>query len=49
MLRGKEYSQSTQKYHARSFRVLRERYEKAEEKAALDPILEEAGCLQWLQ
>lgn len=49
MLRDKEYSQGTQKYHARSFRVLRERYAKVEEKTALDPILEEAGCLQWLQ
>ena len=49
MMRGKEYSQGTQKYHARSFRVLRERYAKVEAKAALDPILEEVGCLQWLQ
>ncbi len=48
-MRGKEYSQGTQKYHARSFRVLRERYAKVEEQAALDPILEEAGCLPWLQ
>ncbi len=49
MLRSTEYSQGTQKYHARSFRVLRERYAKVEEKAALDSILEEAGCLPWLQ
>ena len=48
-LLGKEYSQGTQKYHARSFGVLRERYAKVENKAALDPILEEAGCLQYLQ
>ena len=49
MLRSTEYSQGTQKYHARSFRVLRERYAKVEEKAALASILEEAGCLPWLQ
>ena len=49
MLRSTEYSQGTQKYHARSFRVLRERYAKVEEKAALDSILEAAGCLPWLQ
>lgn len=48
MLRGKEYAQGTQKYHARSLDVLRERY-KVAEKAALDPILEAADCLQWLQ
>ena len=49
MLRGREYAQGTQKYHARSLGVLRERYAKIAQKTALDPILEAADCLQWLQ
>ena len=37
--------QKPQKYHARSLAMLRAKYAEAADKAALDPILEEAGCL----
>ncbi|MGE4096083.1 MAG: glutathione S-transferase family protein [Candidatus Binatia bacterium] len=49
MLRGKPYAQGTQKYHARSFGVLRERYAQVSNRPALDAILAEADCLRWLQ
>ncbi len=42
------WTQKPQKYHARSLRVLRERYAAVEDKRALDPLLERAGCLRWL-
>jgi glutathione S-transferase len=42
------WTQKPQKYHARSLRALRERYAAVVDKAALDPILEKAGCLRWL-
>ena len=49
MLRGAEYHQAPQKYHARSFGVLRQRYADVADKTALDPILEAADCLRWLR
>lgn len=48
-LRGAEYRQTPQKYHARSFGVLRQRYANVADKTALDPILEAADCLRWLR
>ncbi len=42
------WTQKPQKYHARSLRVLRERYAAVEDKRALDPLLERTGCLRWL-
>ena len=47
-LGGATYTQKPQKYHARSLKVLRERYAAVADKAALDPILEKAGCLAYL-
>ena len=47
-LDGKPYTQETQKYHARSLAVLRARYSGVTDKARLDAILQEAGCLRWL-
>lgn len=48
-LAGDSYTQGPQKYHARSLKVLRERYAAVTDKAALEPILEEAGCLPYLR
>jgi glutathione S-transferase len=48
-LSGEPFTQTTQKYHAKSLRVLRERYAAVADKAALDPILTRADCLRWLQ
>ncbi len=47
-LGGQAYVQQAQKYHARSLQVLRQRYAAVNDKAALDPILEAAGCLAYL-
>lgn len=48
---GRTFSQQPQKYHARSLKALKEKYAAvpAEERARLDAILEEAGCLSWLK
>src|SRR5262249_7781997 len=46
-LGGKPFTQETQKYHAKSLGALRARYAAADH-AALDPILERAGCRTWL-
>ena len=40
------WTQKPQKYHARSLQMLRAKYAAATDKAALDPILESAGCLR---
>jgi glutathione S-transferase len=40
------WTQKPQKYHARSLAMLRARYAAAADKAALDPVLQAAGCLQ---
>jgi glutathione S-transferase len=41
--------QKPQKYHARSLSMLRAKYAAAPDKAALDPVLESAGCLPGLR
>jgi hypothetical protein len=41
--------QKPQKYHARSLAMLRTKYAAVAEKTALDPVLEEAGCLAGLR
>jgi len=48
-LRGKPFTQETQKYHAKSLTALKARYAAVTDKSALDPILEETGCLEWLK
>ncbi len=47
-LDGDSYAQQPQKYHAKSLSVIREKYAALADKSALDPILEKAGCLEWL-
>ncbi len=48
-LDGQAWNQKPQKYHARSLKVLRARYAAVTDKSALEPILDRAGCLTWLQ
>ena len=48
-VRGKPFTQETQKYHAKSLAALKARYAAVADKSRLDPILQEAGCLEWLQ
>ena len=48
-IRTGTWTQKPQKYHARSLGKLREKYAAVADKAALDPILEQAGCLSALQ
>jgi glutathione S-transferase len=48
-LGDKIWTQKPQKYHARSLGMLRARYAAAPDKAALDPVLEAAGCLAGLR
>jgi glutathione S-transferase len=48
-LGDKIWTQKPQKYHARSLSMLRAKYGDAAGKAALDPVLEEAGCLAGLR
>ncbi len=47
-LNGDAYSQSSMRYHAKSLNDLKERYKAVTDKSALDPILEETGCLSYL-
>lgn len=47
-LGGTAFSQETQKYHAKSLAALRARYAAVTDRTAIDPILEQAGCLRWL-
>ncbi len=47
-IEGRPFSQSTQKYHARSLAVLCARYAAVSDKSELDPILKKADCLGWL-
>ena len=47
-LGGSTWTQKPQKYHTRSLVALRKRYAAVTDRAALDPVLEEAGCLRWL-
>lgn len=44
-LGDKVWTQKPQKYHARSLGMLRAKYAAVTDKAALDPVLESAGCL----
>ncbi len=48
-LGGRTWAQKPQKYHAKSLGVLREKYAAATDKAAIDPVLELAGCLEALR
>ena len=48
-LGDKIWTQKPQKYHARSLGMLRARYGGVADKAALDPVLEAAGCLAGLR
>lgn len=48
-LDGKPFTQETQKYHAKSLQLLRQRYAQVTDKGRLDPILREACCYDWLQ
>lgn len=48
-LGGRPFRQQTQKYHARSLGVLRQRYADVVDRSALDPVLERSGCLPWLR
>jgi glutathione S-transferase len=43
------WTQKPQKYHARSLGMLRAKYAAIADKAALDPVLEAAGCLATLR
>jgi hypothetical protein len=43
------WTQKPQKYHARSLGMLRAKYAGVADKAALDPVLEDAGCLAGLR
>ncbi len=43
------WTQKPQKYHARSIKALRARYEATADKTDLDPILEQTGCLKVLR
>ena len=48
-LSGDRWVQKPQRYHARSLRVLREKYARLGENADLAQVLEAAGCLNWLR
>jgi glutathione S-transferase len=48
-LEGKPFSQETQKYHAKSLNLLRQRYAHIADRSRLDPILRATNCFAWLQ
>ena len=48
-LGDKVWTQKPQKYHARSLAVLRAKYADVADKDALDPVLQQAGCLAGLR
>jgi hypothetical protein len=48
-LRDKVWVQKPQRYHARSLAMLRAKYAAVPDKAALDEILRNAGCLAGLR
>jgi glutathione S-transferase len=48
-LDGERWTQKPQKYHARSLGMLRAKYAAAPDKAELDAVLQEAGCLRGLR
>ncbi|HBC52843.1 MAG TPA: glutathione S-transferase family protein, partial [Alphaproteobacteria bacterium] len=47
-LEGKPFTQTAQKYHARSLGILRERYAGLSGNQLLDTVLAKAGCQQFL-
>ncbi len=47
-LDGRTWTQKPVKYQAKSLGVIREKYAAVVDKTALDPVLEETGCLRWL-
>ena len=47
-LGGKPWRQRPQRYHAKSLAALRARYASVPDRSDLDPILERANCLRWL-
>jgi glutathione S-transferase len=49
MLGDHVWTQKPQKYHARSLGMLRAKYAAVSDKAALDPVLDAAGCLAGLR
>jgi glutathione S-transferase len=49
LLGDKVWTQKPQKYHARSLGMLRAKYAAVPDKAALDPVLDAAGCLAGLR
>ena len=48
-LRGKPFTQETQRYHAKSLAALKARYAAVADRSALDPILQSTGCADWLR
>jgi glutathione S-transferase len=48
-LRGRPFSQETQRYHAKSLGALRARYAGLVDRSALDPVLRATGCFEALQ
>ena len=48
-LNGRTWTQKPQKYHAKSFQALRDKYAAVADTSSLNPILERAGCLTGLQ
>jgi glutathione S-transferase len=48
-LAGKTFAQEPQKYHAKSLKVIRDKYAAVADKSDLDPVLDAAGCLSALQ
>ncbi len=48
-LDGGPFTQEAQKYHAKSLAALRARYAAVTDRRALDPILDQTGCLVWLR
>ncbi len=47
-LEGRDFTQQTQKYHARSLRAIRAKYAAVSGNEQLDAILEKTGCLDAL-
>ena len=47
-LNGTAFTQETQKYHAKSLGTLKARYAAVTDKTALDSVLKETGCLDWV-
>jgi hypothetical protein len=48
-LAGKTWTQKPQKYHAKSLSALRAKYTALPDKSAIDPVLQQTGCLAALR